>query len=295
MRASIIIPNYNTAFLLRKNIPVVLRAAKNKKNKIHEVIVVDDASPDESVAVLKERFPEVKLIMHKVNRGFSHSVNTGVRGSSGDLIILLNTDVLPAENFMEPVIRHFDDENVFAVSLNEKGHSWAKGKFENGYLGHEPGKKTQRVHETFWISGGSGVFKRDIWKKLGGLDQNLLAPFYWEDLDICYRAAKRGYRLLWEPGGKVVHEHETTMSQIPRSYLIRIQERNLLRVNWKNLTSPRLFRKHLAGVVKRTLRHPGYLRVVLMALAKLPDIKRARAKEIKESIVSDEAILAKFK
>lgn len=295
MRASIIIPNYNTAFLLRKNIPVVLRAAKNKKNKIHEVVVVDDASPDESVSVLRKEFPQVKLIKHKQNRGFSHSVNTGVRGSSGDLIILLNTDVLPSENFMEPVIKHFADGNVFGVSLNEKGHSWVKGKLENGYLGHEPGKKTSSAHETFWISGGSGVFRRSIWKKLGGLDQNLLAPFYWEDFDICYRAAKRGYKLLWEPGGRVVHKHETTMSQIPRSYLIRIQERNLLRVNWKNLTSPRLFRKHIQGVLKRSFRHPGYIRVVLMALTKFRDIKRARAKEIKESKVSDEALLAKFR
>jgi len=294
MKASIIIPNYNTSWLLKKNIPSAIKAMNHGENLIKEIVVVDDGSPDDSVAVLRKHFPEVKVIKHKVNRGFSHSVNTGVRSSSGELIVLLNTDVVPSKDFLVPTLKHFEDKNVFAVSLNEKGHSWAKGKFENGTLAHEPGPKTTKPHDTFWVSGGSGVFKREVWKKLGGLDQALFAPFYWEDVDLCYRAAKRGYRLVWEPEAKVVHKHETTMSQINKTYLLRIKERNYLILNWKNLTSPTLFKKHLAFVFKRLLRHPGYLRIVLMALLKIKLIRKARKKEVKEAKVSDEAILAKF-
>ncbi|MEK7112365.1 MAG: glycosyltransferase family 2 protein, partial [Patescibacteria group bacterium] len=193
MKVSVVIPSYNTERLLEKNLPVVLAAAKNPKNKIAEVILVDDASPDASATLVKRMFPQIKFIRHKINRGFSASVNTGVRGSRGDLICLLNTDVLPEENFLQAVLPHFENQKVFAVSLNEGGYSWARGFIKDGYIGHEPGPKDNKAHDTFWVSGGSAVLRRNIWKKLGGMDERLLSPFYWEDLDLCYRAAKRGY------------------------------------------------------------------------------------------------------
>ena len=130
--------------------------------------------------------------------------------------------------------------------------------------------------------------------KLGGMDEMLLSPFYWEDVDLCYRAMKRGWSLLWEPNAKVVHEHEATTSKIPQDYKRRIQERNQLILVWKNLTSTRLFRKHILGLVKRISRHPGYLRIVIMALMKIRGVIKARAREIKEGEISDEAIFAKF-
>lgn len=294
MNVSIVIPSYNTEWLLKKNLPLVLNAFKNPKNRIVEIIVVDDASPDASVAVLKKEFPEVKLIRHKVNRGFSAAVNTGVRMAKGDLICLLNTDVIPEENLLESVFVHFENPKVFAVSLNEGGYSWAKGFIKDGYIGHEPGPKDDKAHSTFWVSGGSGVFRRSIWIKLGGMDERILSPFYWEDLDLSYRAAKRGYRLIWEPGARVEHKHEATMSQLPKSYLQRIRERNQLLFIWKNLTSPNLFRKHLTGVVKRAFRHPGYIRIILAALTRVRPLVKARAKEKREAKVSDEAIFARF-
>jgi len=294
MKVSIVIPNYNTAFLLEKNLPIVLEAAKNPQNNISEIILVDDASPDNSAAVVKNKFPEVRLIRHKVNRGFSSSVNTGVRLAKGDLICLLNTDVLPEANFLENVLPHFENPRVFAVSLNEGGYSWARGFIKDGYVGHEPGPKDDKVHATFWVSGGSGVFRRSLWVKLGGMDERLLSPFYWEDLDLSYRAAKRGYILLWEPNSHVTHKHETTMSQLPKSYLQRIRERNHLIFIWKNLGSPRLFRKHVLGLFSRLVRHPGYIRIIFMALIKIRSIAKARKKEKREAKVSDEAIFARF-
>lgn len=293
-KASIIIPSYNTEDLLRKNLPVVINAFENKKNQIMEIILVDDASPDDSVKVVKELFPEIKVIKHKVNRGFSASVNTGARTAKGKLLVLLNTDVLPSNDFLVKVLPHFKEKEVFAVSLNEKGFSWAKSEFVNGFIGHKPGKKMNISHDTFWVSGGSGVFRRDYWMRLKGMDEAVLSPFYWEDLDLCYRALKRGYRLVWEPEGKVVHKHESTIGRLSKRKVQRIRERNQLLFIWKNLTSPLLFRKHLIGLGKRIIKHPGYLRIVMMALMRIGKVVRARKKEKKECKVSDEAILAKF-
>lgn len=294
MKASIIIPNFNTDWLLEKNLPVVLAALENKNNNIIEVILVDDGSEDKSAYVVKKQFPQVKLIRHTKNRGFSASVNTGARAAKGDLLVLLNTDVLPEKNFLEKVVPLFDDPKVFAVSLNEGGYSWATAVFENGYIGHTPGTKDNNLHETFWVSGGSGVFRRSIWNKLGGMDEKLLSPFYWEDLDIAYRAHKRGFKLLWSPDGKVEHKHETTMKKLPQNYVQRIRERNHLLFIWKNLTSPNLFKKHLRGLFQRAVKNPGYIRIVIMALTRINIVKRARKKEKKETKLSDEQIFAKF-
>lgn len=295
MKTSIIIPAYNTDWLLEKNLPVILKAYHNKKNNILEIIVVDDGSADNSYSLVKNKFPEVKIIKHKINRGFSSAVNTGARLAKGEYLCLLNSDVLPEENFLESVYPIFENSKVFAVSLNEVGvYSWTKGVFRNGFIEHETGAKSDGLHNTFWVSGGSGIFKRKIWMDIGGLDEKLLSPFYWEDIDICYRALKRGYKLFWDPDAKVVHKHETTMSLLPKIYVERIRERNQLLFVWKNLTSRPMFRKHIVGLLQRILHSPGYIRIVFMAVLRIGILAKSRRREIKESKISDETIFASF-
>ena len=295
MNTSIIISWYNTDWLAEKNLPALLIATKNKRNNIIEIIIVDDGSIDKSVDIIKSRFPEVKLIRHKINRGFSATVNTGVRMAKGELVCLMNSDVLPEVDFLESIYSHFKNPKVFAVSLNEAGNfGWAKGFFRNGFIGHEPGGKGDTPHATFWVSGGSGVYRRKTWMDLGGMDEKLFSPFYWEDLDLSYRAMKRGYQLVWDPNAKVEHIHETTISKLSQKYVSRIQERNQLLYIWKNLGSPNLLRKNITSIIKRVISHPGYLRIVLMALSKIGPLFKTRSKEKKEAKVSDEAIFAKF-
>lgn len=294
MEVSIVVPNYNGEKLLEKNLPKVFDAKDNLKNKILEIIVVDDGSSDNSVTLVKEKFPEVILIRQKANRGFSSTVNLGVKAAKGDLICLINNDVIPQNDFLESVFRHFNKEDTFAVSLHEQGYGWAKGVFQDGFIVHSPGKESGSPHATFWVNGGSGAFRKSFWKKLGGMDDLLLSPFYWEDIDLCYRAQKRGLKLFWEPKARVVHKHETTISKFPKKFVERVRERNHLLFIWKNLTSPNLFRKHIRGLLKRLVKHPGYLRIVLAAFLRLSQVKRARKKEKKETTVSDEAVFDSF-
>jgi GT2 family glycosyltransferase len=295
LSVSIIIPNWNGRDLLEKNLPHVLAAKDNPKNKILEVIIVDDKSDDDSVAYLQKNYPEkIKIIRHSKNRGFSSAVNTGVRSAKGQLVVLLNSDVSPEKDFLVSLLRLFSDQDVFAVSMHEPGHSYAKGFFKDGYIMHYPAKETDSVAETFWVSGGSGAYRRDIWILLGGMDEKLLSPLYWEDVDLGYRALKRGYKLLWDPKAIVHHQHESTTKKLPKKYVQRIQERNQLLFIWKNLTSMNLFRKHLLGLMQRILKGPGYLVILFMALSKLDAVIKARAKGKKEAKISDEAIFAKY-
>lgn len=292
---SVVIPNWNGKELLEKNLPSVLEAAANPKNRILEVIIVDDKSTDDSVSFLQKNFAgKIKLIRHTKNRGFSSGVNTGVRSAKGSVVVLLNTDVRPEKNFLESIIRVFADPDIFAVSFHEPGWSYSKGEFKDGYIVHSPTRESDKIEDTFWVSGGSGAFRRSVWVSLGGMDEKLLSPLYWEDVDLGYRALKRGYRLVWDPKAIVHHEHESTTRKLSRSYVQKIQERNHLLFIWKNLTSPNLFRKHMVGIIQRIFRGPGYIRIVLMALSKVSIVIKERAREKREAKISDEAVLAKY-
>ena len=287
-------PNLNGEKLLEKNLPKLIAAKNYAPNNITEIIIVDDGSWDGSVDYLKKNFPEVRLFKHTANRGFSAAVNTGARAAKGDLILLINTDVIPDKDFLVNTLPNFEDNSVFAVSLHEKGFGSAKGTFVDGFIQLAMGEEGNKNHSSFYVSGGSGVFRRSVWVTLGGMDEKLLSPFYWEDIDLCYRAAKRGYKLLWEPASYVEHHHESTISKFPKNYVARVRERNQLLMLWKNVTSPNLIRKHVIGIMKRLIKHPGYIRIVIMALGRIGIAMEKRGKEIKESKVSDEAIFARY-
>ncbi len=295
MQISVVIPNFNGKNLLDENLSKVIEAKLNKKNHILEIIIVDDASGDDSVSYLKQNFArKIRLIVHKKNRGFAASVNTGVRMAKGDLVCLLNSDVIPSRDFLQTMSENFEDSQVFAVSLHEKGgYGYTKGKFENGFIVHVGMPASNKVEDSFWASGGSAVFRRDLWMELKGMDEELM-PFYFEDLDLSYRAQKRGYKVLWDPRANVIHEHESTYKKLNQKYISRMRERNYLLFNWKNLTSERLMAKHTIAIIKKVLFHPGYLRIVLMARSKWKELIEKRKIEQKETTVSDEAIFAKF-
>jgi GT2 family glycosyltransferase len=295
---SVVIPCWNSKKLLEKNLDSVIAASNNMKNKINEIIIVDDASSDDSVEFLKKNYKKkIRLFSLKQNRGFSGAVNIGVRHAKSSLVCLLNTDVIPSGDFLEAVLDHFDNNNLFAVSLHEKGYGGASANFENGFLEHKGLAEKDKAYRTFWVSGGSAVFKKSIWKSLHGFDEALFSPFYWEDIDICYRAQKRGYICMWEPGACVEHNHESVIneSNFSKQYLQIIKERNQLLFIWKNITSKRLAQKHAIAVLKRILHHPGYIKVVRAASLKHKKLEKLRRREIRESSVSDESIFAAFK
>lgn len=295
VKVSVVIPNWNGHSLLVKNLPKVIGAKKHKGNKIIEIIVVDDGSTDNSVELLNGKFgKDVRVVVHKKNRGFSYAVNTGVRFAKGTHICLLNTDVVPKKNFLVHTVGLLGSD-VFGVGLHETGYGPSCGVFD-GYFKHANAGELQHVAESLWVSGGSGLFSKHIWKELRGMDSELLSPFYWEDVDLGYRAHKRGYKVLWDPSANVEHRHESVinLSNFKRQYLNVIKERNELLFIWKNITSKNLTKKHMMALADRLLHHPGYIKVVAAALLKWRVVSQRRSREKAESTVSDEAVFAKF-
>src|SRR3990167_11076711 len=107
MNLSIIIPNYNGESLLKKNLPKIFDNLNDQKEYKYEVIVVDDASTDSSISYLEKlvkEFENLRFFVNEKNLGFSSTINKGVSQSRGEVIILLNSDVYPEENFLKPLL-----------------------------------------------------------------------------------------------------------------------------------------------------------------------------------------------
>lgn len=282
---SIVLPNWNGEKLLVKNLPKVIAASDGA-----EVIVVDDCSTDNSVAVLQSKFSAVRTIVKDANSGFSRSVNVGIEHAHGDIVVLLNTDVVPQNGFLTPLLKHFSDPNVFGVGCLEKnpekegvvfrGRSVAHWK--KGFYIHARGEVDRT--DTAWVAGGSGAFRRSVWNKLGGLD-TIYNPFYWEDIDVSYRALKCGYTLVFEPKSIVWHYHEqgSIKTQFQEERVRKIVYRNQFIFIWKNLTNCSLWLQHVIWVPIRIIQEllKGDTTMFVgfaLAIGKIPQIAVKRSK-----------------
>ena len=311
MNISIIIPNYNGAKLLEKNLPKVLEAVNFYKKGKAEIIIVDDASQDNSVlsirnyvSSIKNEELDTKILENEENMGFSITVNRGVRESSGDVMILLNTDVSPEKNFLEPLLKHFKNEKVFAVGCMdrsiEKGKTILRGRglgeWKRGFLVHRRGEIDNT--NTLWVSGGSAAFKKSIWEQLGGLDK-LYSPFYWEDIDLSYRALKSGYKIFFEPRSIVVHSHEEGIikKKFSESKIRTIAYRNQFIFVWINITDLNMQFEHLIWLplhfIKAILRLDiAFVLGFFEALILFPEIIKSSFRYQKLFIKKDRDILS---
>src|SRR5436190_15076638 len=108
---SVVIPNYNGRDLLESNLPATYTALKIA-NVDYEIIVSDDASTDDSVNFLKKKYPAIKIIENKTNRGFSPTINTGIFAATKDLVFALNSDVKITGDYFTPQLNYFSNKDT---------------------------------------------------------------------------------------------------------------------------------------------------------------------------------------
>ncbi len=254
--ATIQILNYEGRDLLSRNLPSVQEAVR-RTGLPHEILVVDNGSTDGSVEMLKKDFPDVSILSLHRNHFFSAGNNAGIRHARHDVVVLLNNDMRVEPDFLDPLLRPFDDETVFAVAsqiffqdqkkLREET-GLARARFVNGMLEfrHDPVPDDLRgAIPIFWAGGGSAAFDRRKYLELGGLDL-LYDPFYCEDSDLSLRAWQRGWKVLFAPESKVHHEHRSTSRRVfGEDFVNEMVRRNTLLLHWANIRDPALFAEHL--------------------------------------------------
>lgn len=299
-KITIVIPNYNGASLLQKYLPSVIKYSPNC-----EIIVVDDASQDESVKIVRKNFKKVKIIRLAQNSGFAYSANIGVKSAKTKIVLLLNTDVAARRNYLSAALKHFKDTSIFAVALEDESHERGKiiprgrggARFTKGFFEHFAVIPERGA--TLWASGGSSMISREIFLKLKGFD-TVFKPFYWEDVDLGYRAWKHGYKCVFEPLSKVDHYHEEGTIQNTSSKLrIRtVAYKNQFLFMWKNIEDYHLILLHLFwmpyhALMALTRLDLAFFSGLAIALFALPSLVIATSQNV--NVISDKNILKMFK
>ena len=246
---SIIILNYNTSKLLGELLHSV-RNAKKTNIKL-EIIVVDNASIDNSVTMVGKNFPEVKLITNKNNMGYSQGNNRGVKIASGKYLLFLNSDTKLSKNCLESMINYLETNPQLVAascklillngSMDPACHRgfptpWAafsyfsglerlfpKSHFFSQY--HQGWKDLNNCHEVDAISGAFFMVRKTIIDNLNGFDEQYF--MYGEDLDLCFRIKKAGYHIGFNPKVEVIHykkqsgRQKIVKDQLPHHHEIR--------------------------------------------------------------------------
>jgi O-antigen biosynthesis protein len=302
--ASVVIPNWNGRDLLEKYLPSIIEAlAGNPQN---EILVVDNGSTDGSADFVRARFPQVNLVPLPQNLGFGGGSNVGFRRAANDIVVLLNSDMRVAPDFLAPLLEGFRDPDVFAVScqiffsdpakLREES-GLTQGWWEDGSLRvrHRIDPAIRDLYPCFYGGGGSCAFDRPKFEELGGFD-HLLRPFYLEDTDLGYLAWKRGWKVLYQPQSVVFHEHRGTIGKRFREHQIQaVLKKNYLLFTWKNIHEWRRLASHFffswAGAILSLIfgDAPGRpnLAALWRAFLQLPEAIRSRWRARALASISD--------
>ena len=202
-RVSVIILNWNGGDYLSRCVKSVLET--DYPGDLLEVIVIDNGSTDGSAKSVKKMFPQVKLIENKKNLGFCVGNNIGIKHASGDILILLNNDTIVDKNWINEILKVVKDPKIGIVgcrlyfpgtriiqSLGSKMKFL--GYWESIGAGQEDNGQFNYVSDADYVSGAAMAIKREVIEKTGLLDPEFYA--YCEDLDLCYRARRAGYRIV---------------------------------------------------------------------------------------------------
>jgi GT2 family glycosyltransferase/glycosyltransferase involved in cell wall biosynthesis len=247
---SIIIPIYNNflyTFNCLKSISQVLDGSLP-----YEVIVVDDASTDETEQVL-QLITGIRIFINHVNSGFIQSCNLGATMAKGHYLYFLNNDTQILSNSLESMVGVIEkDSSVGAVGskllynngrLQEAGgiiwqdaSGWNYGRLQNP---EEP--EYNYLREVDYCSGASLLVRSDLFEKLGGFSREFL-PAYYEDTDLCFALRNLGYKVIYQPQSRVVHYEGITSGTDIKSGVKQYQEVNKTRfeTKWRDVLANHL-------------------------------------------------------
>ncbi|WP_224482732.1 glycosyltransferase family 2 protein [Robertkochia aurantiaca] len=261
MKIAIVILNWNGKELLEKFLPSVVNHSKEAT-----VWVADNASSDDSVAFVRENYPEVKLVQNSVNGGYAKGYNDALQHIEADLFCLLNSDVEVTQGWLTPIIEAFEKDQHLAVAqpkildyknpeffeyagaaggfIDRLGYPFCRGRIFQS-LEKDNGQYNDHFG-IFWASGACMFVRKEVFVSNGGFDEDYFA--HQEEIDFCWKTINRGYQIRYIGSSVVYHVGGATLNAMnPQKTFLNF--RNSLFSITKNL--PR--RKVLPLLIARLL------------------------------------------
>ncbi|MBO5056604.1 MAG: glycosyltransferase family 2 protein [Lachnospiraceae bacterium] len=214
-------------------------------SRIPAVIVVDNGSSDGSCELVRDKYPQVKLITLRENTGFCHAVNVGIEETETEFVFLLNNDTAVEENCVEELEKVMENSHSFfsagAKMINMKfpekiddagdfycalGWAFARGK-------DKPAANYQKGGRIFAACGGAALYRTSLLREAGMFDEEHFA--YLEDIDIGYRANIMGYRNVFAPEAVVYHAGSGVSGSRHNAFKVDLSSRNSIYLVYKNM------------------------------------------------------------
>ncbi|MCV9385795.1 glycosyltransferase family 2 protein [Reichenbachiella ulvae] len=245
-KTAIVILNFNGVDFLKKFLAGVVANSPEG-----EVIVADNGSTDDSVSYLKQHFPHLRLILFESNHGFTGGYNRAIAEIDHEYCVLLNSDIEVTPGWLNPItefldqnphvaacqpkIKSYDQKDHFEYAgaaggfLDALGYPYCRGRmFDTLEVDNQ---QYDNPVQCFWATGASMFIRTDIYKKLGGLDEEFFA--HMEEIDLCWRIQKHGLEVWCIPQSEVYHVGGGTLNKSnPRKTYLNF--RNNLAMVYKN-------------------------------------------------------------
>ena len=232
-RLSIVIVSFNTRADLERCLDSLVSAPPSVT---HEIVVVDNASHDGSPDAVRARWHSVRVIEQGANSGFSAANNAGIRGSTGELILLLNSDCMVPAGAIDALIARLTAAPEAAVAgprlvdgagrpevsfgamispLAELRQKWTLALYELrvGWMERRVTEATSREQYVDWVSGAALLAYRVDLQAAGLLDERYF--LYTEDVDLCAAIRARGRRILFTPAATITHLRGRSRASVP--------------------------------------------------------------------------------
>jgi len=306
MKISIIILNWNGRALLEEFLPSVVA---NSPSHLAEIIVADNGSTDNSIAMLNEKFPSIRLICFEKNYGFAEGYNKAIAQIDATYTVLLNSDIEVTPNWLDeplaimendlsiaavqPKIRAYKNKKMFEYAgaaggyIDIYGYPYCRGRIFS--VVEEDNGQYDTQADILWATGACLFVRTDVYKKEGGLDANFFA--HQEEIDLCWRLRSRGYRIVCTPSSVVYHVGGATLKvESPQKTFLNF--RNNLLMLYKNLPDQTLSRilrirywlDRMAAVKFFLQRHPKNAMAVFRARSAFKRFKKEYAEIRNENI-----------
>ena len=302
---TLIITNWNGSNLLRECIPTVLEAVRFDRHHCYEVMVIDDCSNDNSLGILADEFPEVRTEQTPQNLGFQEANNYAVKLAESKIVMPMNNDIKLDPKALHYLAQHFDNKDIFAVSgkifaFDQTTFLYGNrgGYFQKGHF-HLYEKPPEDDSQTLFACGGAFMVNRQKYLDLGGFD-SMYHPLYYEEIDLSYRALKRGWKVHYEPQSIAYHKVQATITRQEKLRRISlISARNNYLFVWKNILDRSMTLTFLFYIPLFLLRDLFRLKsrfwiAFYMALKRLPRALKGRSIEQSDVLYSDREILSRI-